>query len=210
MANSLRKVMVRAMASGLAVGVARVATVFFVAAFTGFSWAASCFDDKDVSTAAAQQPRGALLYVWSPRMVLSAQHAASAQRQAMQHGLRFVPVHDAGVPAAELAASLGRLLGPSDDPLHHAGKNNTKTNTDHSAINTNHSHSVLATSQPLCAPSLLERDALRHFPTAFVVKASGVHRHAIIGAMPEAAWASSIAQRLVWGQPLPAEAERQR
>jgi hypothetical protein len=51
-------------------------------------------------------------------------------------------------------------------------------------------------SQPLCAASLLERDALRHFPTAFVVQPSGVHRHPIVGAMPDAAWASSIAQRL--------------
>jgi hypothetical protein len=51
-------------------------------------------------------------------------------------------------------------------------------------------------SMPLCAKQLLSQEALRHFPTAFILTARGIHRHAIVGAMPAAAWASSIQQRL--------------
>jgi hypothetical protein len=54
-----------------------------------------------------------------------------------------------------------------------------------------------ATSRALCSAQLIERDALRHFPSAFVITAQGIHPHAVVGAMPASAWASSIAQRLV-------------
>jgi hypothetical protein len=125
-----------------------------------------------------------LVYVWSPRMVLSAQHAASVQRQAQLLGLAFVPVHDAQVGEAEIQAARSRLAHASPRPNAVPGQFAA-------------SAQVIAASQSLCAPSLLERDALRHFPTAFVVQPGGqVHPRAIIGAMPEAAWAQSIAQRL--------------
>ncbi len=149
----------------------------------------SCFDNAklaqisnvdtvDVAINSAQKySQGSLLYVWSPRMVLSAQHAASAQRQAALQGLQFVALHDASVPEAELRAALGRLQ--QSDQVQYVA-----------------SAQALAQSQPLCAQVLLERDALRHFPTAFVQRPDGLQRYAIIGAMPEAAWASSIAQRL--------------
>ncbi len=149
----------------------------------------TCFDDVKLVHASAvgavdfgidsaqSNWQGRLLYVWSPRMVLSAQHAASAQRQAVLQGLQFVALHDTSVPEAELRAALGRLL-QSDQVQHVASAH------------------ALAQSQPLCAQALLQRDALRHFPTTFVQRPDGLHRHAIIGAMPEAAWASSIAQRL--------------
>lgn len=51
-------------------------------------------------------------------------------------------------------------------------------------------------SQALCSALLIQRDALRHFPSAFVVNASGIHPHPIVGAMPWRAWVSSIHQRL--------------
>jgi hypothetical protein len=152
---------------------ARVFATIFIASLAARASATACFDDENLTALEFQQVQGALLYVWSPRMVLSAQHAASAQRQAQLQGLRFVPLHDAGVSHAEVQAARQRMLGLGLD-----------------------SANALAVSQALCATSLLERDALRHFPTAFVVQASGVHRYPIIGAMPEAAWASSIAQRV--------------
>jgi hypothetical protein len=153
------------------------------------AFADACFDDiklvqtfavgtADVGIDSAQSHwQGRLLYVWSPRMVLSVQYAASAQRQAVLQGLQFVALHDASVPEAELRAALGRLQQP--DQVQYVA-----------------SAQALAQSQPLCAQTLLQLDALRHFPTAFVQRPYGLHRHAIIGAMPEAAWACSIAQRL--------------
>jgi hypothetical protein len=150
---------------------------FLIAVCAIPTWADACFDDKKLAELLLQPARGSLVYVWSPRMVLSAQHAASAQQQARLQGLGFVALHDAQVPAAELQAARERLRTGGD------------TRQAQSALSLVHS-------QPLCASSLLERDALRHFPSAFVVQPSGVHRHPIVGAMPDAAWASSIAQRL--------------
>jgi hypothetical protein len=117
-------------------------------------------------------------------MVLSAQHAASAQRQAHQQGLAFVPLHDAQVGDGEIRAALTQLADTTE-PQHTA------------------SAQALASSQSLCASSLAARDALRHFPTAFVLQGGALHRHAIIGAMPEAAWAHSITQRLQGGEVQP-------
>jgi hypothetical protein len=146
-----------------------------IAACASFAWASECFDDKEMVL--VQQETKALLYVWSPRMVLSAQHAASVQQQAREHGLRFVAVHDARVLADEVHAALRSMV--------HSGVT--------ALIN---SASSLQKSEPLCANSLLERDALRHFPTAFVLLPSGPHRHPIVGAMPPGAWAQSLEQRL--------------
>jgi hypothetical protein len=171
---------------------------FSIAALATSAWATACFDDKNLQTIDFQQMQGALLYVWSPRMVLSAQHAASAQRQAQLRGLRFVPLHDANVPQAELDAALQRLLRPvvkDGGGTHVAAVAQPALPTPPRPQATLSAH-ALASSQALCSTSLQERDALRHFPTAFVVQAGGVHRYPIVGAMPEAAWASSIAQRL--------------
>lgn len=183
----------------------RTFAVFLIAFTVTSARSTACFDDHSLQVLDVQQTQGVLLYVWSPRMVLSAQHAASAQRQAQLHGLRFAPLHDAGVPQAEVQAALARLLGlgfdaassPSASSLQSTGSSQGVTLAKPARYPpTIQSAKALATSQPLCAASLLARDALRHFPTAFVVQANGVHRHPIIGAMPEAAWASSIAQRL--------------
>jgi hypothetical protein len=185
----------------------RKIAIFLLAAYAISVWAAPCFDDKSLAQLNTRQPagsqgsqgsQGSLIYVWSPRMVLSAQHAASAQRQAQQLGLAFVPVHDAQLGEAEIQATRARLA--------HAPPAQHTVNAQLAA-----SARALASSQSLCAPSLLERDALRHFPTAFVVPPGGpVHQHTIIGAMPEAAWAQSIAQRLHNGKhllPIPVQSE---
>jgi hypothetical protein len=55
---------------------------------------------------------------------------------------------------------------------------------------------ALSTRQALCSEQLMGRDALRHFPTAFVITERGIHPHAIVGAMPWNAWVSSLDQRL--------------
>jgi hypothetical protein len=55
---------------------------------------------------------------------------------------------------------------------------------------------AVAPSRALCASHLIEREALRHFPSAFVVTPRGIHAHPIVGAMPLSAWVSSIDQRL--------------
>jgi hypothetical protein len=56
--------------------------------------------------------------------------------------------------------------------------------------------SVAPASRALCSEQLIEREALRHFPSAFVITPRGIHAHPIVGAMPLDAWMSSIDQRL--------------
>jgi hypothetical protein len=155
-------------------------------------WATTCFDDKKLFALA--QPASTLVYVWSPRMVLSAQHAAAVQQQARQQGLQFVAVHDAQVPQAEIEAARSRLAASADSALQRSATS-------------------LQGSLSLCADALLQRDALRHFPTGFVLRSdnshASVHRHPVVGAMPDAAWASSLAQRMADGagfEPLAATA----
>jgi hypothetical protein len=140
----------------------------------GNAWS-QCFDNAKLQQIApwSRAQAGTLIYVWSPRMVLSLTQAHQAAQAAQHHGLDFLPLHDARLPSSEL----------------------------HMALQTaQHNHAAAAqslqTSQALCADNLLQADALRHFPTAFVLSAAGVHRFAIVGAMPLAAWQHSIAQRL--------------
>ena len=74
-------------------------------------WAAPCFDETQWKALQQQsEARPALLYVWSPRMVLSAVHADQVQTVARQEGLRMVPVHDHRVPAEEVSQALQRAL----------------------------------------------------------------------------------------------------
>ncbi len=129
-----------------------------------------CFGSAQLAQAiAASVTHPTLIYVWSPRMALSVQHAQSVQAQAAAAGLAFLPVHDARIDAGQVQAAVARV-GEQAAPL--------------------------ANSQPLCAPALDARDALRHFPTAFVLRAGGLHGRSIVGAMPPAFWGSSLRQRL--------------
>lgn len=149
--------------------------LLFIAFSAGNARANTCFDDQslaDLLSHSAQQ-RGALVYVWSPRMVYSVQNMTLASRAAAAAGLDFVVLHDMRVPPAEID-----LATPPFLPL-------------------------IDSSRALCAKELIHREALRHFPTAFVIGPQGLHAHAIVGAMPAGAWASSISARLQPGLRLP-------
>ncbi len=159
----------------------RHCAALFLIAYSSISTSENlCFNDSKLSQLLAQQlpeTAGVLLYVWSPRMALSAQHAATAAQQAQATGLGFVALHDAQVGHAELSAALARMA-------------------QNSAPAQQSSASVLGRSLPLCAPALIERGAQRHFPTAWVLQHTGLHPRPIVGAMPAQAWALSLQQRM--------------
>jgi hypothetical protein len=154
-----------------------------IAFISSISLAEMCFDSRVLTPPSPTFKQGTLVYVWSPRMVLSAQHAAQVQQQATAAGLLWRPVHDAQLPADERLAALAKLA--------HA----------HPA-----SSQALQNSQPLCDAQLIARDALRHFPTAFVWRdvpqveahlARGWAGAPIVGAMPAPFWADALRERLL-------------
>ena len=156
----------------------RVAGVFV--GLCGVAWAqttpldssaqSACFSDADLAKAITDSQRSpVVLYIWSPRMLLSVTHAHEVQEQAQLAGLRFVPLRDARVPGEEWRAALARAGDAAQG---------------------------LNASQALCSASLQERDALRHFPTAFVLRGGALQRDPVVGAMPAAFWRSSLRQRL--------------
>jgi hypothetical protein len=159
----------------------KAVTTIFIASCAINTWAATCFDDKKLLAVTHQA--NTLVYVWSPRMVLSAQHAATAQQQALLQGLQFIAVHDAQIAQAEIEAARNRMAASNDSTAQRSATS-------------------LQVSLALCANTLMQRDALRHFPTAFVVRNyrsdgyASVHRYPVVGAMPEPAWASSLTQRM--------------
>lgn len=140
-----------------------------------------CFSEEDwQALQRVSAPGGdgsALLYVWSPRMVLSAVHAHEVQTVAQSLGLQFVPVHDGRLPQQELEQA---LLALDARPDTHASQP---------------AH-VLHQSQPLCASSLIGQDAYRHFPTAWVVLKGGYHPTPLVSAMPKAYWRLGILLRM--------------
>lgn len=127
----------------------------------------SCFSDQDLLNT-----HQALVYVWSPRMVLSALEAKNAAEQAKQLSYTFIPVVDGRIPVEEWQAALSRLQNLS--PL---------------------SAQVLATSQALCATGLINNLAYRHFPTAYLIWQGQTTGHPIVGAMPSEFWHMAIEQR---------------
>ncbi len=157
-------------------------------AFGAYSMPASgCFDDKKLTSLQTKSERGAVVYVWSPRMVYSVQQMHIASRAAATSGLDFIVVHDARVPEKELITFKDKSSQPPS---------RTEIKIDEQDLATPPYLPILEASVPLCAEKLLKSEALRHFPTAFIVTAQGVHRQPIVGAMPPAAWQTSIAQRL--------------
>lgn len=157
----------------------------FIVLYSPFSWADACFNAQNPSALERHLAQNALVYIWSPRMVLSAQHAADAQQQATLAGLRWVAVHDPAVPADERVAALAQLART------------------HPA-----SAQALGDSRTLCDAQLIARDALRHFPSAFIWRGAAVDGHAalpiqgwvgtpIVGAMPAAFWAMALRERLL-------------
>jgi hypothetical protein len=136
---------------------------------------ASCFDDEKLQSLAMRggNDTGTLIYVWSPRMVLSVSQATSAAQAARAQGLDVLAVHDARVPQAEIQQALLAIQRSNPE-----------------------ASQALKSSEPLCSESLQKADAQRHFPSAFVLTARGTHRFPIVGAMPPDGWRESIAQRL--------------
>lgn len=174
--------------------------ILFIALHAGNTPANTCFDDNNLQHLKANQERGTLIYVWSPRMVYSVQNVTLAARAAAAGGLGLVVLHDMRVAAGEPPLALQSLHTHPDD----VGKRNSTSTVQPDRFHVNADVdwatpplvSPLDASRPLCAHQLIERDALRHFPTAFVIHHNGIAEHAIVGAMPLSAWESSIAQRL--------------
>ena len=135
--------------------------------------AKACLDDVKLDIQTHPQ-QGSLLYVWSPRMVLSATQAHLAADAAKAAGLKFVPLVDGRLPAAEWQSALRTLAATQPKDAE-----------------------ALAATESLCSPKLIEKDAYAHFPTAFVVKSGEIHPNRLIGAMPGQFWAQGIQERLI-------------
>ena len=146
--------------------------IIFIAIKVVSTPATACFDDKKLADIRLSEP-ASLLYVWSPRMVLSATQAHLAADAAKAEGLAFVPLVDGRVPTTEWQAALHTLA--ATQPLNAA---------------------ALVATQVLCSPKLLEKDAYAHFPTAFVAKSGEVHPNRLVGAMPVQFWRQGIKERL--------------
>ena len=125
---------------------------------------------------ASDQP--VLLYLWSPRMVLSVQHAHAVQQVAQSLGLQWLAVRDPRLPQAEAEAALASL--PAAQALHPV--------------------------QALCDQGLLmQAQTLRHFPTAWVFRREVANEYAgvawqqqglpIVSAMPPVFWRQAILER---------------
>ena len=122
--------------------------------------------------------QGVLLYLWSPRMALSVQHAAQVRAVAQSLDLHWQPVHDPRIPSGEIHSS---LQAP--------------------AVSL-HARQTLATSAPLCDADLLAQgQTLRHFPIAWVYQQDSqlVWRQTglpIVSAMPAMFWHSALLERV--------------
>ncbi len=171
----------------------RVLTTLFLIAACAVNMPAraqndACFDDKNLQHLQSQaQQRGTLVYVWSPRMVYSVHNAAIASRAAAAAGLDFVVLHDMRLPDKELIQVR--------EARHSLPASHNSKALQEMDLATPPLVSPLDNSRPLCSEQLVRRDALRHFPTSFVINAHGIHPHAIVGAMPWSAWVSSLDQR---------------
>jgi hypothetical protein len=117
--------------------------------------ARSCFDDKELAQLEGSHT-DALIYIWSPRMVLSALEAGNVAEAAKAKKIRFIALHDTRVGTREIAATLSKL-----------------------------NHLALIDSQALCSPRLISLEAMRHFPTAFIVRSGSLNTHPLVGAMPQ-------------------------
>jgi hypothetical protein len=139
----------------------------------------NCDSWRNAATAwpVAKSGQKAVLYLWSPRMVLSVQHAAQVQAVAQSLGLRWQPMYDPRVPATEIQAAL---------------------QADAVSVQT---RQTLAASTPLCDADLLAQEqTLRHFPTAWVYRLDaqlGWQQMGlpIVSAMPAAFWRLALAER---------------
>jgi hypothetical protein len=134
--------------------------------------ATACFDDFLLDKS-LQTQRNSFLYVWSPRMALSATQAHLAADAAKAAGLNFVPLVDGRLSADEWQSALRTLAATQPKDAE-----------------------ALVATEPLCSPKLVEKDAYAHFPTAFVVNGGEMHPNRLIGAMPVQFWRQGIQERL--------------
>ena len=146
--------------------------IIFIALQAYITPATACFDDISLGKS-LQSPQSSLLYVWSPRMVLSATQARLAAESAKALNVQFVPLVDGRIAASEWQSALRTLA--TTQPM---------------------DAEVLAATQVLCSEKLIEKDAYTHFPTAFVVKSGEIHPNRLIGAMPANFWQQGINERL--------------
>ena len=150
--------------------------IFFIALYALNTPSTACFDDKKLEE---QQSKGqaALIYVWSPRMVLSVTQAHLAREQAISAGLKFIPLVDGRISSHEWQSALQQFAVQNPENASQAAH--------------------LANSEPLCSSALFERDAYLHFPTAFVLQKKNLHPHKLVGAMPAQFWQQGIQERLI-------------
>jgi hypothetical protein len=146
--------------------------IFFIAAQAINTPAIACFNDEKLADFVDSQ-HNSLLYIWSPRMVLSATQAHLAADAAKAEGFKFVPLVDGRLPASEWQSALRTLA--ASQPI---------------------DAEALADTQVLCSPKLVEKDVYAHFPTAFVVQNTSIHPNRLIGAMPAHFWRQGIQERL--------------
>jgi hypothetical protein len=169
----------------------------------------TCFDEPSLQ-AAELRGDSALIYVWSPRMVLSATEAGHVRRSAAEQGLAFWPVHASNLPEPERLAAIAHLRQLESAPELVALSVSAQSSAEaahtmqaepaSSSIRTSTSlftsaAQALQASRPLCAASLLTLEATRHFPTAFVLSRGQFQPYPIVGAMPAAAWQLALRQR---------------
>lgn len=110
-----------------------------------------------------------MYYLWSPRMALSAQHAATALSAAQQVGMRYRIHHPADVSDAEISATLASL----------------RPNHPRSAA-------LLHASTPL-KPAQADGHVFSHYPTAWLQRGGQVSS-TITGVMPEPYWNPALRQ----------------
>ena len=160
--------------------------IFFIAIQAIITPANACFDDEKLKNLLQTSPNS-LIYVWSPRMVLSVTQAHLAAEQAHLLGLQFVPLVDGRIPAVEWQSAVRQAVEIHQTRSKTPTKASTKAPVDDA--------SVLSASQALCATSLIDTDAYLHFPTAFVAQNGQIHPQKLIGAMPANFWHMGISAR---------------
>jgi hypothetical protein len=126
----------------------------------------ACFDDAALAKLQADRAN-TLIYVWSPRMVLSSLEAADVAKAAASQGLSLLALHDARVDDAELQGALAKLP-----------------------------HTALTQSQALCSPRLIALEAMRHFPTSFVMQNGKLNVQPLVAAMPPKLYQQAIGLHL--------------
>lgn len=124
---------------------------------------------KPADTPASFADRCTVYYLWSPRMALSAQHAATALSVAQQVGMRYQIHHPAGISDAEISATLASL----------------RPNHPRSAA-------LLHVSTPL-EPAQATGRVFSHYPTVWLQR-GGQASSPVTGVMPEPYWSRALRQ----------------